>query len=263
MLKIVKKPISKLLLYCLIVSLMILFVSSSSNILLAQDWEDEDDAEIEKEAQEQLAAMLQWSVKYRFGKDLKVGDFVKYKSSFDHEYNTAVVLEVTKVERGGVWIVEKFDDNEVHMLVDLQTMTLLDLFGYDEEGKRQEPPLLNDKKVFEKIEEMKNMATAMGEMGMPIKWQEVNNTEEIPIPKGNLTCTIIEPKFSEETTKNMSTEETTNIIGEMRLYFSEDVPKLLPFEIALPAFVSSETFELLTGGFVENIDLEIEDYCKK
>jgi len=263
MLKIVKKPIGKLLLYCLIVSLMIPFFTSSTNILIAQDWEDEDDAEIEKEAQEQLAAMLQWSVKYRFGKDLKVGDRVEYKLIGDDNNNTAVELEVTKEERGGLWIVEKFEGNEVHMLVDLKNMTLLELFGYDEDGKRQEPPLLDDNKVLEKIEEMKNMATAMGEMGMPIKWQEVNNTEEITIPKGHLTCTIIEPKFREETTKDMSTDEKTNIIKEMRLYFSEDVPKLLPFEIALPAFVSSETFILLQGGFVKNIDLEIEDFCKK
>jgi len=39
--------------------------------LTAQDWDYEEDVAIEKEAQEQLAAMLQWSARYQFGKDLK------------------------------------------------------------------------------------------------------------------------------------------------------------------------------------------------
>jgi len=259
MLKIVKKPISKLLLYCLIVSLMILFVSSSNNILIAQDWEDENDAKIEKEAQEQLAAMLQWSAKYRFGKNLKVGDRVEYRLVGD-DNNTEVELEVTKEERGGVWIVEKFDGIEFNMLVDLKTITLIDLFAYDKKGERHEPQLLDDNKVFEKIEEMKNMATAMGEMGMPIQWQEVNNTEEIPIPKGHLTCTIIEPKFSETIIKNLESSDIIEMNNAMKLYFSNDIPKLLPFEIALPAFVSSETFEIIQGGFVKNDDWELKYY---
>jgi len=58
----------------------------------------------------------------------------------------------------------------------------------------------------------------------------------------------------------MNSDEIVDIYEAMKLYFSEDVPKLLPFEIALPAFVSSETFILLQGGFVKNIDLELKSY---
>ena len=262
MLKREKKPISKVLLYYLIVSLIILFITSSYNILLAQDWEDEDDAAIEKEAQEQLAAMLQWTTQYRFGKDLKVGDRVEYKFVGNENQSTAVELEVTKEERGGVWIVEKFEGNEVHMLVDLKTMTLLDLFGYDEEGERQEPFLLDDDKVLEKIDEMMNMAKAMSEMGIPIGWDDVKNRETITTTVGSLSCTYLEPKFSEEITKNMKSDEIVEMNEVMKLYFSEDVPKLLPFEIAMPAMVSSKAFEEIKGGFVKNIDLEIKEYLK-
>jgi len=261
--KTVKKPTSKLLIYYSIVSLIILFITSSNNILLAQDWEDEEDAAIEKEAQEQLAAMLQWTTQYRFGKDLKVGDRVEYKFIGDENQSTAVELEVTKEERSGVWIVEKFEGNEVHMLVDLKTMTLLDLFGYDEEGERQEPPLLNKNKVLEKIDEMMNIAKGMGEMGIPIGWDDVKNRETITTTVGSLSCTYLEPKFSEEITENMKSDELVEMNEAMKLYFSEDIPKLLPFEIAMPAMVSSETFEIIQGGFVKNIDLEIKEYIKK
>ncbi len=263
MLKTEKKPTSNKWLYCLMVSFVILFFATSNNILLAQDWEDEDDAAIEKEAQEQLAAMLQWTTQYRFGKDLKVGDRVEYKLIGDDENITEIELEVTKEERGGVWIVEKFEGNEVHMLVDLKTMTLLDLFGYDEDGERQEPPLLNKNKVLEKIEEMKNMAKGMGEMGIPIGWSNVKNRENINTPIGSISCTYLEPNFSEEITKNMKADELVEMNEAMKLYFSEDVPKLFPFEIAMPAMVSSENFEIIKGGFVKNIDLEIKVYSEK
>ncbi|MBL7085905.1 MAG: hypothetical protein ISS28_02225 [Candidatus Cloacimonetes bacterium] len=264
MLKIVKNPISKLLLNCLIVSLIIPFFTSSTNILIAQDRKYEDDETIKKEAQEQLAAMLQWSARYRFGKDLKVGDRVEYKLIGDGKNNTEVELEVTKEEKGGVWIVEKFEGNEVHMLVDLKTMTLLDLFGYDEEGRREEPPLLDDGKVLDTIEEMKNMANAMGETGIPIGWDNANakSGETITTTVGPLSCAYLEPQFSEEITKNMNSDKIVEIKEAMKLYFSEDIPKLLPFEIAMPAIVAPENFEIIKGGFVKNIDLEIKDYCK-
>ena len=260
----VKKPMSMVWLYCfVIISLMMLLLISSNNNLFAQDWDDEDEAQIAEEAQKDLAAFLQWSVKYRFSPNLKVGDKVEYKLVGDDTNTTDISLEVTKEEKGGVWIVEKFDGNEVHMLVDLKNMTLLDLFGFDEDGERQEPPLLNENKVVEKIDEMMNMAKAMGEMGVPIEWDDAKNRETITTTVGSISCTYLEPKFSEEITKNMKADEIAEMNETMKLYFSEDVPKLLPFEIALPAIVSSETFEIIQGGFVKNIDLEITEYIKK
>lgn len=258
------KTIPRIWLYCSIFCFVIQFALCGNNFLIAQDREYEDDETIKKEAQEQLAAMLQWSASYRFGKDLKVGDRVEYKLIGDDKNNTEVELEVTKEERGGVWIVEKFDGNEVHMLVDLKTMTLLDLFGYDEEGRREEPPLLDDEKVLDTMDEMKNMAKAMGEMGIPIGWDNANaeSGETITTTVGTLPCVYFEPKFSEEVTKDMNSDKTVEIKEAMKLYFSEDIPKLLPFEIAMPAMVSSETFKIIQGGFIKNIDLEIKDYRK-
>jgi len=256
------KTIPRIWLYCSIFCFVIQFTLCGNNILIAQDREYEDDALIKKEAQEQLAATLQWSAKYRFGKDLKVGDRVEYKLIGDDKNNTEVELEVTKEEKGGVWIVEKFDGNEVHMLVDLKTMTLLDLFGYDEEGRREEPPLLDDEKVLDTMDEMKNMAKAMGEMGIPIGWDNTKSREIITTTVGHLSCAYLEPKFSEGITKDMKSDEIVEISKAMKSYFSEDIPKLLPFEITPNVFVSPEIFGTLEDGFVKNIDLEIKDYRK-
>jgi len=255
------KTIPRIWLYFSIFCVVIQFAICSNNFLMAQEREYEDDETIKKEAQEQLAAMLQWSVKYRFGKDLKVGDRVEYKLIGDDNNNIEVELEVTKEERGGVWIVEKFDENEVHMLVDLQTMTLLYLFGYDGEGKRQEPPLLNEKKVSEKIQEVTNIAKASG---AAIGWDQVKRQETIKAPVGSLQCTYLEPDFSEDISKNITSEQMAELKKEMRFYFSEDVPKLLPFlNVAVPAIVSSDAYRDMDKGFVKNMDIELIDYSKK
>jgi len=256
----VRKPISKLLRYCLIVNLIIPFFISSNNILTAQDWDYEEDVAIEKEAQEQLAAMLQWSARYQFGKDLKVGDRVEYKIIGDDKNNTEVELEVTKEERGGVWIVEKFEGNEVHMLVDLKTMTLLDLFGYDEEGNKQEPVLLNDTKVYEKIQETTNIIKVYGST---TRWNEVKEQETVKTPVGYFECSYLEPLFSESISKDMTSEQLGELKNEMRFYFSKVVPKMLPFlYVAVPAIVSSDSYKDVDKGFVKNMNIELIDYSK-
>ena len=53
------------------------------------------------------------------------------------------------------------------------------------------------------------------------------------------------------------------MVESLKLYFSEDVPKLIPFDIAKYAIGSGEVFEKIHGGFVKNDVIEIKDFKKK
>ncbi|MDP8241410.1 MAG: hypothetical protein RAP70_04690 [Candidatus Celaenobacter antarcticus] len=53
------------------------------------------------------------------------------------------------------------------------------------------------------------------------------------------------------------------MVESLKLYFSEDVPKLIPFEIAKYAIDSKNVFEKIPGGFVKNNDFEIKELNKE
>jgi len=240
---------------------MICFIFISMNNLVAQDLDDEyeDEELLKKEADEELAAFHQYSVKYRFGKDLKVGDKVVYKVSEDFS-DTDYELEVTEKTEQGLWIVEKFDGIAVHMLVDLENEKLLEFYGFDEDGNRHEPELLQDSKLNETILKMTGMIKFTG---VPDIWNESPVNEFIDSHAGRIHCHYIEPELTDEQLKNIPSEELENVKQQIKSYYSLDVPKLIPFQIALPLLISAETFQEIEEGLVKNAQFDLKSYEKK
>jgi len=90
-------------------------------------------------------------VKYRFSPDIAVGDKIVYQRINKPSDETDISIEVTKKDNNGFWIVEKFDDIEVHMLVNLDNMELIDYFGYDEGEIIPDPPLISEDEMSKRI----------------------------------------------------------------------------------------------------------------
>lgn len=242
---------------------MILFLISSNNTLLAQDWDNEDEATIVAEAQKDLAAILQYSVKYRFSPDLKVGDKIEYKRINDPYEETDISIEVTKKDKNGVWIVEKFDDMEIHMLVDLENMELVDFFGYDEDEIIPDPPLVTEDEMNKRIDTLSQLKRGLANFGIPCDWKGNNPYEIMSTKSGTFQCSVLEASFPEEVIKKVGDEKTVQeLIERSKLYFSADVPKMIPFDIALCAIGSSEVFENIVGGLVKNDVIEIKEFKK-
>lgn len=210
---------------------------------------DDYSTDEEMEAQKDMAAFMQYSVQYRFDYDLKVGDKVEYKLANSESDETIYELEVTEKTEDGMWIVEKFDGNEVHMFVDTTNEKLLDLWGYDENGKRQEPELLDATEVIDRVNEM---AMISDQTDISDKWEQSQTSETFHLAGKQIACKFIESKISE----NMPKEET-------RIYFSEDVPALTPFQIALFSLGFSNLVKTIDGGFVRNNLLELKTFIKK
>lgn len=257
MVKVNNKKKSKVLVYCLaVVTFMVVGLVGSANVLLAQEPSEEV----------KMTAMIQYTLEYRFSKDLKVGDFVKYQTVEEGEEPETIEIKVTKQEKGGVWIVEEFPGMKIHLLVDLKKMKVLKGFGLDEEGKKRVMSPLEDKKLAEVIAMLKNQMEQQGAYSQYISWKKGEKTEKVDVPAGSFACVYIKPEYSEQHKKQIenyvqlmqkqgkSDAEIDEEISknEPRLYFSKDVPRLLSMQIAMGWMPWIDVFKEVKGGLVES-----------
>jgi hypothetical protein len=239
---------------------------SSANLLQAQ--------ELSKDVK--MTAMMQYTLKYRFGKDLKVGDFVKYQLGEED----VLELKVTKQEKGGVWIVEESPGMKIHLLVDLKRMKVIAGFGIDDKGEKREANPLSDKELAKVIEMMKKeMEKEMETEGAEIiGWKKGAGKEKVDVPAGSFICSYLEPEYSEQYKKRI--EDYIKLLrehgksdaeidaeiskNEPRLYFSKDMPRLLPMQIAISWIPWIDIFEEVKGGIVKvpHMQLELKAYSK-
>ncbi len=235
----------------------------SIQMMYASEQATQSEAEIQIEAQKDLAAILQWSVKYRFSPDIKVGDKIEYKRIKYPFEEIDISIEVTKEVKDGVWIVEKFDDMEIHMLVDLENMELVDFFGYDEGELIPDPPLVTENEMKKRIKALNKFKNGLAIFGIPQNWEDNNSHETMATKSGTFECMVLEPAFPEKVIEKAEDEKLAKeLIERMKLYFSADVPKLIPFDIAKYAIGSSKVFESIPGGLVKNDVLEIKEFRK-
>ena len=245
----------------MITLMMLVGLVGSANDLLAQELSEEV----------KMAAMMQYTLEYRFGKDLKVGDFVKYQLGEEEGE-----LKVTKQEKGGVWIVEDCAGMKIHLLVDLKRMKLLKGFGFDEKGEKREATPLDDKKLAEVIAMFKNQMEQEGAYSQFVSWKKCEETEKVDVPAGSFTCSYLEPEYSEQHKKQI--EDYIKLLqehgksdaeidaeisrNEPRLYFSKDVPRLLSMQIAMGWMPWIDVFKEVKGGLVKvpHMQLELKAY---
>jgi len=252
MLRKTNKKSSKVLACCLaMVTFMVAGLVGKANVLLAQELSEEV----------KMTAMVQYTLEYRFSKDLKVGDFVKYQLE-----EKTIELKVTKKEGSGVWIVEEFPGMKIHLLVDLKKMKLLKGFGFDEKGEKRVMNPMDDKKLYEVIAMFKNKMKQQGAYSQFISWKKGEKTEKIDVPAGSFACAYIKPEYSEKYKKQIENyvkqmqkqgksdaEIDTEISkNEPRLYFNKDVPRLLSMQIAMGWTPWIDAFKEVKGGLVES-----------
>ncbi len=240
----------------LFVCILVLSLTGNTNNLFSQDISEND----------QQAALMQYTLKYRFTPDLKVGDWIKYNAITGEGVKDAgIELKITGEEKGNFWIEEKFQGVEVQYLVDLKQMKLIKAKGVDETGSEFELTLLSDEKLDEIMGMFKVQMEQQGSYAQFISWKEGEKTEEVVIPAGTFNCVYLRPEYSEQYAKQIEDYEKllrdqgktdaeidAAVYGnEPRLYFCDDVPKMLPMQIAIGWVPYIEAFEEITGGLIE------------
>lgn len=96
---------------------------------------------------EEGAAIMQWTLKYRFNSDLKVGDMVRYQVAGESGGEPAEIsLKVIGKEAGNLRIREKSPDGEMNYLVDLKNMKLIKANRIEPTGEKIEISSLSGEK---------------------------------------------------------------------------------------------------------------------
>jgi hypothetical protein len=204
---------------------------------------------------EQMLALVQWMTPFRFGKDLKEGDWVKY-GMLSGDPTQTTEIRVDGSEKGGIWIVETITDgsesSEVRLLIDLGTMKVLDAFRIDEQGDKESAAPLDDERVAEIMEPV--MAQGMPGMpqGLAFAGLEKCGTEEVSGPFGSLQCACLQAQITKESLEQIPPVQTEHVIAATRLYLSDEVPKLMPLQAAMAlALLAPDDFGQVKNGLVK------------
>lgn len=216
---------------------------------------------------EQGLALVQWTAQLRFGKDVQEGDWVRYQSAAGAP-GLETELRATKRERGGMWIVESQREagdakgDQIHLLVDLSTLKLIEGFRIDEKGNRESAKPLPDAKVAEIIERQRGeMLKDSGPVGAPVGWAECGKAKELTGPFGTLKCDCWRAEFDEARTKGIPPAQMQAMAAWAMMYYSEDVPRLLPLVAGIMAAMApTDDYGKIHGGLVRSSALTLTGY---
>ncbi|MCD4829641.1 MAG: hypothetical protein K8R90_09475 [Candidatus Cloacimonetes bacterium] len=227
--------------------------------------DDLDDAEAEAEAKRDMAAFMQYTAPFRFGDDLQPGDFVSYGVVGEEgERSSIVEIEVLAADAPNqVWVHERFDGNDVRVLYDTTTHKLISLYGFDENGLRQDPPLNSDSEVEERVNEMKNMMQMIG-IGLivPSQWEQQQEPVTIRGSFGSISCSTQVPVFSAMITSKLSADELEELTEGLQLHFSDDIPKLIPTQAMFMLLSQEQLLGASSIGLAQGLGFEMINYTK-
>ncbi len=225
----------------------------------------EEDSLVEAEAQKDILAYVQSTFPYRFGNDLQAGDYVRYEITDQHSENEdpeLCSLEVTQRIGDVATIREEFDGNILYYRIDLQNNTLLEYWGFDEDGTEQRPLLLSSSEVETRMLTMKSQNTRASnpslpqDIAMPV-FASLTQRENISLGRSSLNCLM--RALDVPIVEGISPEIRQAVQELTKVYFSESVPKLLPAKLMAVYLDNPEVFEG-NSGMVKQSKYLIEEY---
>ena len=218
----------------------------------------EDDSQSEYEAKKDMLAYVQSTFPNRFGSDLQVGDFVKYEITDHHsqrEEPELCSLEVTERNGNVATIKEEFEGNILYYRIDLQRNTLLEYWGFDEDGIEQRPQLLSSYEVETRMLSMKSQNSRASnpsfsqDMAMPV-FASLTQRENISLGISSMNCLV---RALDVPIVEGITPEIRQAVQELtKVYFSEAIPKLLPAKLMAVYLDNPEVFEGNSGLVKQN-----------
>ena len=199
----------------------------------------------QEDAPREMIAMAQSLAGFRFDSDLKVGDWIKYQTSQGGTVATCN-LEVTREEGGNLWIHEDSGGMVVDMLVDTRAGRLLKIERVNRAGERTSVPLL----PAEQVNQMAGMFQMQASQGPVTNWAKGEGTEQVEVPAGAYTCVFLEPVLRPEAIAQMPAEYAQNVRAQSRIYLCDEVPRLIPLNVAMNWAAFPEAFQSVQGGVV-------------
>jgi len=246
---------------------MVLFSFFIMLICCSMGWATayEDDSQTEYEAQKDMLAYVQSTFPHRFGNDLQAGDYVQYEITDHHSQRDEPELcnlEVTEKSGNVATIKEEFEGNILYYRIDLPSNTLLEYWGFDEDGIEQRPLLLSSSEVETRMETMKSLNTRANNPNLPEGitkpvFSNLAQRESFSTGRSSLSCQV---RALDVPVVEGITPEIRQAVQELtKVYFSESVPKLLPAKLMAVYLDNPEVFEG-NAGLVKQSKYQINDF---
>jgi len=196
-----------------------------------------------------MLAMVHNTVGHRFGSDLEVGDWVEYQL----DEGVHIKLEVIEQEQRGVWISEDFSGMKLHLLVDLENMTLLEAARADAAGNRSPAPAVSEEQIaraWTMVQQMQGQSRAGSQI---TSWVQGEGSEDIEVAGTPLACSFLDPGFSEQHRQTLVSTglDVEQLQRESRICFCEDVPRLIPLQFIMGWIAYVDAIRDIPGGMVE------------
>jgi len=227
----------------------------------------DDDSQVESEAKRDMLAYVQSTFPSRFGERLQAGDYVQYEITghpSQSEEPSLCSLEVTQRIGDVATIKEEFEGNILYYKIDLQSNTLLEYWGFDEEGTEQRPLLLSSSEVETRMQSIRDQNTRPGNSNVaetiskPM-YSSLSQRESVTLARSSIDCFV---KTLDVPDMEGLTIELKQAVQEMtKVLFSEAVPKLLPAKLMAGYLDNPEVFEG-NAGLVKQSKYRIKDYNK-
>ena len=247
--------------YMVILSCFVMLICCSMGWATAY----EDDSQVESDAQKDMLAYVQSTFPYRFGSDLQAGDYVQYEIVDHHserEEPELCSLKVTERNDNIATIMEEFEGNILYYRIDLQNNTLLEYWGFDEDGMEQRPLLLTSSEVETRMLTMKNQNNRLCNPNLSegitkFMFSSLSTRESFSTGRSSLNCLV---RALDVPVMESITPQIRQAVQELtKVYFSETVPKLLPAKLMAVYLDNPEVFEG-NAGLVKQSKYQIKDY---
>jgi len=224
-----------------------------------------DDSQVESEAQKDMLAYVQSTFPHRFGNDLQAGDYVQYEIADHHsqrEEPELCSLEVTERIGDIATIKEEFEGNILYYRIDLQSNTLLEYWGFDEDGMEQRPLLLSSSEVDTRMETMKSLNSRANIPNLPEGitkpvFSSLTQRESFSTGRSSLNCLV--RALDIPVVEGISPEIRQAVQELTKVYFSEAVPKLLPAKLMAVYLDNPEVFDG-NAGLVKQSKYQITEF---
>ena len=147
-------------------------------------------------------------------------------------------MEVIKDTVGAFWVKEEFEGNIINYLISRETGELLDIKGYDEEGRFNHPQMLNEAEREVLISKREEKITELLDKNL---FTPSTKRKEYRVRNNNYNCKVIE-------STNNNRED---------ILVSESVSRMLPFMFGLELQLSYNVFDLERSGLVDSNSVEL------
>ena len=215
---------------------------------------------------EQLLAFIQWTGKYRLGRDLEDGTWVKYET-IGEEPQQEIEMRITEAEEGGFWLtethrtVETGATTELHLLLDAGKMGVTAAFRVDEKGNREEITPLTARRVAEIV--FDHRLEVVGDTKAGERWMSLSScpAEELTGACGSLVCSCVQAMVVDSSADALLSRTRQWIPEGTKIHLANEVPRLMPFAPVLTlALITPDDFMSRGGGLVRSDMYELIDF---